>query len=145
MASKRQKRWFLVIVATFTLTACPPRHAIWIEPGSTIDALTFRVSDERGGTQPIRVAGLRVDRCGDDPSSQSAPMWGAGGGPGTSDMVFTHLEYGVMPSGYVPLMDQGDTALTLVPGCYTATIGAGSNVVFDVREDGRVVERVRDS
>lgn len=65
-------------------------------------------------------------------------MWGAASN-GTSNVeVFA---YGQMPPGYVKLMGQADTALTLIPGCYEVTTSGSGRTFFEVMADGRIVER----
>jgi hypothetical protein len=67
-------------------------------------------------------------------------MWGAAGFRDSTSTIRA-ITYGQMPEGYYRLDGQGDTALTLVPGCYAVTVIPNGSMFFDVHPDGAVVER----
>ena len=69
-------------------------------------------------------------------------MWGAGVANAQDGQEYlARVRYGQMPPGYEKLINQADTALTLTPGCYQATVSGTGHTVFDVLPDGSVRER----
>lgn len=124
------------------LAGCPELSAIWIDQGSTTAHLVFRLADKRGGTRPPFVGVFRVDRCVPDTTRPGPrPMWGAGVGREAKNAELSKIQYGVLPPGYEKLMGQADTALTLTPGCYRATMDGTGSTTFDVLPDGTIRER----
>jgi hypothetical protein len=121
---------------------CPQRTAVWVVEPAHVDNLRFRVANKRGGHGRISIGVFRVDHCGDPADYRTTPLWGAGAGPweGLPDSGLREIRYGEMPQGYEPLMQQGDTALTLTPGCYTAHIDGTGFTRFEVDTLGRVKE-----
>src|SRR5664279_1922128 len=130
----------LTVIAALVLVGCPQRTAVWIEPGSTAAHLTFRMAEKRGGHKAVSVGVFRVDQCTSPSDARTVPMWGAGTTASATSSALSRIVYGDMPNGYEPLIHQGDSALALAPGCYRATISGTGEVVFDVTNDGQVVE-----
>ncbi len=120
------------------LVGCPRKTAVWVEPGSTADHLVFRVSEWRGGSDPIWISVFRVDRF--LPASGEYEMhWGFGAAPeGAPDLA--QIVFGERPAGTEPLQGLGPDAPELAEGCYLAwTTGTGS-ATFLVQQDRRVLE-----
>jgi hypothetical protein len=124
------------------LVGCPQRSAVWIVSPAHVDSLQFRVANKRGGSGRVHIGVFRIDRCGEPADYRTTPMWGVGVGPasGLPDTALREIRYGEMPQGYEPLMNQRDTALTLIPGCYTARISGTGSTQFEVDSQGRVTE-----
>jgi hypothetical protein len=121
---------------------CPQRTAVWIVAPARADDLRFRIADKRGGRGRVSLGVFRVDRCGEPDYYRVGPMWGAGVGAASEvpDSGIREIRYGDMPQGFEPLINQGDTALTLTPGCYTADIDGTGFTRFEVDTLGWVTE-----
>lgn len=129
------RQGLLMLAVIPILAGCPMKNAVWIQEGSTSRHLVFGVGGEHGDGRGTFVPTFTVDRCEDN-----TLMWGAGQGPGAEVMHAT-ITYGLVPPGYERLRGRADSALTLLPGCYEARAGGSGRAVFDVLEDGAVVER----
>jgi hypothetical protein len=134
------RRLWIPAVLGLGALGCPQRTAVWLVEPARADNLTFRIADKRGGHGRVFVDVFRVDRCDEPGDHRSAPMWGAGAGIGPGDTRLSEIHYGDMPLGYGPLMKQGDTALTLTPGCYTASTSGTGSIRFQVDSLGTVTE-----
>lgn len=130
------------------LMACPQISAVWVIPGSTSSDLRFGIGRERDEPGTLVVSVFRVDACGDSTEGGAARrlMWGAGFARNTTfeQRELTEIRYGQMPAGFEPLIGQADTALTLTPGCYRASVGGTGRTQFDVTSDGSIIERSTD-
>lgn len=122
-----------ILIPAALLVACPQRTAIWIEPGSTINHLVFRMGAEYGQPGGAQFGAIRVYRC-DAPDSGPGADWVVGPVGGTAPI--TALVYGEVPSGFIS--DQGP--MPLRPGCYRVGGSGTGSTSFDIDSTGHVTE-----
>jgi hypothetical protein len=126
----RTSRVASALLAVLVLAGCRERTAIWVEPGSTAEHLTFVVGPEEG--EEARLAALlRVYECG-NPGRRfytGDAYWIAS--IDTSRVLYGASTWTVRPQ--IP-------ARPLTPGCYHASTDGGAEVAFVVDEAGEVVQ-----
>jgi hypothetical protein len=130
--SPRSRTIAIALLLAVGALGCPQRTAVWVVAPARADDLRFRIANKRGGDGRVSIGVFRVDRCGEPADYRTMPVWGAGAGYGVPDTGVREIRYGELPRGYEPLTNQGDTALTLTPGCYTATISGTGFTRFEV-------------
>jgi hypothetical protein len=138
-AERRELRLALLCAGLVVLSGCPQQTALWVEPGSTAERLVFGVSRVRGGSEPIQITLLRIDRF-EVESGEYVLHWGYGAGGGIVPEGALRIVYGDMPVDAEPLMGAALEAPRLVEGCYLAYDSGTGRSVFVVDAAGRVLE-----
>lgn len=126
----------VVLALALALTGCPQATAVWLEPGARVGSVNFLVSARRGGGVGVEIGLLRVDRCADSTRQGGIPVWlitGAGGSAAAH-----RVTYGDVPPGFA----LSQPPKPLLPGCYRVIVSGTGRMLFDVREDSTVIERL---
>lgn len=131
MLKKKNVRAVAALLSMSFLAACPQPTAVWIEPGSTAEDLTFVLGTERGDEELLQTP-LQVLAC--DAPSYNDPLWFA-------DVDASRVVYGRSSPG----VESGMDARPLGPGCYQVDITGAGGVRFQVGEGGSVRELPDDS
>ena len=119
------------LVPLLLLAACPRRYAVWLEPDSTVQRLSFGVGANRHAAEGIEVGLFLIATCGDhDAAVQNPGMFG----PERLKRVpwsivstealrtLTELRYGQVPAGFRQISEPAK----LGAGCYVAE-ASGAN------------------
>ena len=109
---------------------CPQETAVWIENGSTLERLVFRVADKRDSDKIVEIGVLRVNSCSLPDSG--AGSWVIGGRSGT--VPVQRIVYGEPPPGFASYMGPDP----LAPGCYRVSISGSGRTTFLVDSGGGV-------
>jgi hypothetical protein len=126
-----------LLCVSVVLWGCPPKVAIWLAPGSTVDELILLLGENLGKQERVWTGIVRIDSC-ESVSSGTYPPWEdaswALANQGSAEV--SRINYGTAPDGF----DQNHPADQLdKPGCYlVSTSGMGTRLEID--EDGRVSE-----
>src|SRR5688500_14880048 len=76
------------------LASCMRPSALWIVPGATLQALTFGLAQERGGTEPVEsLQRVEVRTCYEADKKQLV-LWQTGGLDLTHGAAPTRIAYG---------------------------------------------------
>ena len=134
------------------LNACSPAYSLWVVDGSTAANLSFGMSTERDGTEPLQLQEVYVYRCssvyqrpnGISYPGEEAAQWGATQrGATTAPQFLNRFAYGEEVPGLKTI--QGPEPLE-VPGCYVVraymrgpdgSMGGGT-LGFRIEADGTV-------
>ncbi len=111
------------------LSACPERKAVWVSPGP-VGRPIFTFGKKNGQPEPVPISLLRVDRCSDEQTRDTAvapseTAWMiVAPDEGTSEMQ--SIQYGDVTASYV----ETNRARPLRPGCYVVTVSAVATARF---------------
>lgn len=129
---QRRRRLGAICLCLVAL-GCPKRTAVWVEKGSTIERLAFRISDKRDGHRLVAIGVLRVNLCALPDTGRDA-SWIVSPADGTPPVE--RLVYGETPPGF--RSEVGPDSLT--PGCYRVSISGSGRTTFQVDSGGAVRE-----
>lgn len=125
-------------VGVMLLASCLRPSAIWIEPGSTLRALTFGLAQRPGGTQPVESLHVILLRTCYEAGKEQAVLWEARGPDLTDGSAPTGIQYGVAPPSFRNV--RGPEALE--PGqCYEVSVsgeGISSSLSFSSDSTGNL-------
>jgi hypothetical protein len=123
----------LLGLLTAITSGCPQELAVWIEPGSTVQRLTFGVAQSRGGPPVADLKAFEVNRCASRGVDETT-VWlieAASEAPKP-----TRITYGTVPAGFT--LRTGPQPI--VPGCYRVHVSGSGALRFAVDADGRLHE-----
>ena len=87
-------------VGAMLLASCLRPSAIWIEPGSTLRALTFGLAQRQGGTEPVESLHVILLRTCFEAGKEQVVLWEARGPELTDGSAPTRIQYGVAPASF---------------------------------------------
>jgi hypothetical protein len=114
---------------------CAPKPTIGLDTASAATAAIFTLAIPGSDVAPT-IAAFRVDACAPAGGAPFEAVWFTRS-PSDDGQPLARITYGIAPTGWRSV--QGPHPL--VPGCYRAAISRAAPLEFDVRPDGRIVER----
>lgn len=120
-----------VVILSLLLSGCPADTDVAIEPGSTLDHLTFVVS--RGGGKATELSSLVIESCRSIFGGAPDKFWQVEAGEHPSRL--SRLAYGTTPEGYSAAMGPRPLQRN---ACYAAMYGGKDELYFLTTATGEI-------
>lgn len=117
------------------MIGCAPTPTIGLDSASATAGGVFTFALP-GRAEAPTIAAFRVDACAPTGGAPFEAVW-LTRSPTDEGQPIDRIAYGIPPAGWRSV--QGPHPL--VPGCYRAAISRAAPFEFDVRPDGRIIER----